>query len=94
MEKHEKELMQPSAHTLTIEGRRRMCITGVLDVESFQEDEMTVVTQAGTLTVWGEGLKLGKLNPEDGQVLLEGNIATIEYEQPEPERRSFFFRHK
>lgn len=94
MEKREKDLTQPSAHSLLIEGRRRMRITGVLDVESFQEDEMTVVTQAGLLTVWGEGLKLGKLNPEDGQVLLEGNIASIEYEQPEPERRSIFFRRK
>lgn len=94
MEKHEKELSKPSAHTLLIEGRRRMRITGVIDVESFQEDEMTVVTQAGALTVWGEGLKLGKLNPEEGQVLLEGNIASIEYEQPEPERRSLFFRRK
>jgi sporulation protein YabP len=94
MEKREKELMQPSAHSVTIEGRRRMRITGVIDVESFQEDEMTVITQAGALTVWGEGLKLGKLNPEDGQVLLEGNIVSIEYEQPEPERRSFFFRKK
>ena len=94
MEKHEKELMQPSAHSLTIEGRRRMRITGVLDVESFQEDELTVITQAGALTVWGEGLKLGKLNPEDGQVLLEGNIASIEYEQAQPERRPFFFRRK
>ena len=94
MEKREKERIEPSAHTLLIEGRRRMRITGVLDVESFQEDEMTVITQAGTLTVWGEGLKLGKLNPEDGQVLLEGDIVSIEYEQPEPERRSLFFKRK
>ena len=94
MEKREKELMQPSAHSVTIEGRRRMRITGVIDVESFQEDEMTVQTQAGLLTIWGEELKLGKLNPEDGQVLLEGNIASIEYEQPVPERKPFFFRRK
>ena len=92
MEKREKDLTQPSAHSVTIEGKRRMRITGVIDVESFQEDEMTVVTQAGALTVLGEGLKLGKLNPEDGQVLLEGNIVSIEYEQAEPDRRPFFFR--
>ncbi len=55
---------------------------------------MTVITQAGTLTIWGDGLKLGKLNPEDGQVLLEGNIASIEYEQTEPERKAFFFKRK
>ncbi|MBQ4423008.1 MAG: YabP/YqfC family sporulation protein [Clostridia bacterium] len=94
MEKREKDLMRPAAHSVLIEGRRKMRITGVVDVESFQDDEMTVLTQAGALTVWGENLKLGKLNPEDGQVLLEGEIASIEYEQPEPERRRFFFRRK
>ena len=55
---------------------------------------MTVLTQAGALTVWGDGLKLGKLNPEDGHVVLEGDIISIEYEQPEPERRSIFSRRK
>ena len=94
MEKQEKQLMQVAAHTVLIEGRRRVRITGVKEVESFQEDELTVQTQAGLLSIWGEELKLGKLNPEDGQVLLEGNIASIEYEQPEPERRSLFFRRK
>lgn len=94
MEKQEKQLMQVAAHTVLIEGRRRVRITGVKEVESFQEDELTVQTQAGLLSIWGEELKLGKLNPEDGQVLLEGNITSIEYEQPEPERRSLFFRRK
>lgn len=94
MEKQEKQLMQVAAHTVLIEGRRRVRITGIKEVESFQEDELTVQTQAGVLSIWGEELKLGKLNPEDGQVLLEGNITSIEYEQPEPERRPLFFRRK
>lgn len=94
MEQKNKELAQSSAHTIVIEGKRRMRITGVTDVESFQDDEMTVITTVGTLTVWGDSLKLGKLNPEDGQVLLEGDIVTIEYEQPQPERRPFLFRRK
>ena len=91
MEYRDTDLSAAVPHTLLIEGRRRMRITGVLDVERFFEDEMTVRTEAGVLTVWGENLKLGK---EDGQVLLEGNIVSIEYEQPEPERRSIFSRKK
>ena len=94
MEQKQTELARRAAHTIVIEGKRLMRITGVTDVESFQEDEMTVQTSVGALTVWGEGLKLGKLNPEDGQVLLEGDIVTIEYEQPQPERRPFLFRRK
>ena len=94
MERKATELAPNTAHTILIENRRRMRITGIVDVESFQEDEMTVLTQAGALTIWGDGLKLGKLNPEDGQVLLEGDIISIEYEQPQPERKSFLFRRK
>ena len=94
MERKSTELSVNASHTVLIEGRRRMRITGVVEVERFFEDEMTVQTDAGALTVWGEGLKLGKLNPEDGQVLLEGNIASVEYEQPEPERKPFLFRRR
>ena len=94
MERKNTELSVNAPHTVLIEDRRRMRITGVVEVERFFEDEMTVRTDAGSLTVWGEGLKLGRLNPDDGQVLLEGEIVSIEYEQPEPERRPLFFRRK
>ena len=94
MERKSTDLSVNATHTVLIEGRRRMRITGVVEVERFFEDELTVETEVGALTVWGEGLKLGKLNPDDGQVLLEGEIVSIEYEQPEPERRPLFFRRK
>ncbi len=94
MERKSTDLSVNATHTVLIEGRRRMRITGVVEVERFFEDELTVETEVGALTVWGEGLKLGRLNPDDGQVLLEGEIVSIEYEQPEPERRPLFFRRK
>lgn len=94
MEHKSTDLSVNATHTVLIEGRRRMRITGVVEVERFFEDELTVETEVGALTVWGEGLKLGRLNPDDGQVLLEGEIVSIEYEQPEPERRPLFFRRK
>ena len=94
MERKSTDLSVNATHTVLIEGRRRMRITGVVEVERFFEDELTVETEVGALTIWGEGLKLGRLNPDDGQVLLEGEIVSIEYEQPEPERRPLFFRRK
>ncbi len=83
---------QGTAHNVLIEARKHIRITGVIDVESFQEDEATVLAQAGTLTIWGNNLRLGKLNPDDGQVILEGELVSLEYEQPEPEHRSLFRR--
>ena len=39
----------PDAHQITIEGQRHARITGVVDVESFQEEEAAILTEAGML---------------------------------------------
>ena len=83
---------QRDAHCVVIEGRRRVRITGVIDVESFHEDEATILTQAGAVTIWGANMKLGKLDPDDGQVLLDGDVLSLEYEQPEQHKRFSLFR--
>ncbi len=80
------------AHAILIEDRTHVRITGVIDVESFHEDEATVRTSAGTLTLWGEGMKLGKLDPDAGQILLDGTVLSLEYEQPQPQKRFSLFR--
>lgn len=92
MEKKQTDLTHyaSGAHCVTIEGRKHIRITGVIDVESFHEEEATILTQGGALTLWGNHLRLGKLNPDDGQVILEGELISLEYEQPVPERRSLF----
>ena len=96
MEKKQSDLSahKGGVHTVFIEERKRIRITGVIEVESFHEDETTILTQAGELTVWGSDMRLGKLNPEDGQVVLEGELMSLEYEQPAPERRFSLFRRK
>lgn len=81
-----------TAHSVVIEGRKHIRITGVIDIESFHEEEATILTHGGTLTLFGSNLRLGKLNPDDGQVVLEGELLSLEYEQPAPERRFLFGR--
>ena len=73
------------AHAILIEDRTHVRITGVIDVESFHEDEATVRTSAGTLTLWGE-------DPDAGQILLDGTVLSLEYEQPQPQKRFSLFR--
>ena len=48
----------PDAHQITIEGQRHARITGVVDVESFHEQEAAILTEAGMLILSGEELKL------------------------------------
>ena len=98
MEQKQGELMKPrlQSHCLIVEGRRHVRITGVIEVAAFQEEEAMIVTQAGVLCLFGSELHLGKLDPEEGQVLLDGNIVAMEYQESEPEKRGLFaaFRGK
>lgn len=68
-------------HGLTLEGRQKAVITGVEAVDSFNEQMVVLSTSAGTLTLLGEGLHVSRLNLEDGQLLVDGVIAALEYDE-------------
>ncbi|MEL7602635.1 MAG: sporulation protein YabP [Bacillota bacterium] len=80
------------AHSVHIDNRCRTNITGVSDVESFNEQEIILQTEAGGLRIEGEGLHLSKLNLDDGQVAIEGEVYAMEYEPTVPEHRGLFSR--
>ena len=79
----------PEAHEIVIEGQRRARITGVVDVESFHEEEAAILTEAGLLVLSGTELKLTRLDPDSGQIIVDGRILSLEYEQPSPHRGLF-----
>lgn len=68
-------------HGLTLEGRQKAIITGVEDVDSFNEQMVVLATTAGTLTLMGEQLHVSRLNLEEGQLSVEGEIAALEYDE-------------
>jgi len=91
-ERREMEVakMRPRAHSIHIDNRMRISVTGVVDVESFNEQEVMLLTEAGPLNIAGVNLHLSKLNLEDGQICIEGEILALDYEPPEAERRGLF----
>ena len=68
-------------HGLTLEGRQKAVITGVEEVDSFNEQMVVLATTAGTLTLMGQQLHVSHLSLEDGQLLVEGEIAALEYDE-------------
>jgi len=83
-----------AGHVITIEERRRMVLSGVSDVESFNESEVCVVTEFGRLSVMGQGLHIIKLNLDEGQVIVEGLLEAMEYDDPAPKSRGLFGRKR
>lgn len=66
-------------HTLTLVGRSTATITGVEDVECFNEQIVVLRTPLGALTLSGEGLNISQLDLGDGRLIVDGEIAAIEY---------------
>ncbi|MDO4573481.1 MAG: sporulation protein YabP [Clostridia bacterium] len=92
MERKETEIgrMRARAHSIHIDNRMRTSITGVMDVLSFNEQEVMLMTEAGGLNIVGSGMHLSRLNLEDGQICIEGELMALDYEAEEGERRGLF----
>lgn len=68
-------------HALSLSERKKLTVTGALEVVSFDETFVVMKTVLGILTVHGEHLQLKQLNPDGGNVTVEGEISALSYEQ-------------
>jgi sporulation protein YabP len=66
-------------HTLILTKRERVEITGVCEVESFDEQYVLLQTDSGELTLEGEGLHVGTLDISRGIVHVQGHITALLY---------------
>ncbi len=80
------------SHSIHIENRELVSITGVKDVGSFNETEIILMTDGGGLTVEGNDLHITKLNLDDGQIIVEGQLIALEYDDMPVQKGSLFSR--
>lgn len=71
-------------HRLTLDERTRLTVTGVEEVVSFHEEEVTVRTVKGLLILRGEGLKVDKLEKTSGELSVSGLVTDLSYEEAGP----------
>ena len=84
--------MPQAGHRLELIGREQLTISGVEDVERFDETGIIMSTAAGTLVVTGEDLHIGKLSLDGGELHVDGRIDAVSYEDGGQERQGFFRR--
>lgn len=80
----------PPAHNLIVESRSKATVSGVVDVESFDENEIIMATTMGVLFLRGTGLRIERLSLDTGDVAIEGSIDRFEYEDQIREQGGFF----
>lgn len=69
-----------SSQNIVLENRKKLVISGVKDVDSFDENIISMLTTLGNLTVKGHKLKINNFSAESGDVSIEGNINNIIYD--------------
>ncbi len=67
-------------HTVILEGREKLTISGVVDVQSFNEEQVLLETVRGMLVVRGQGLHVERLQLEAGELIVEGEVGLVEYD--------------
>ena len=73
-------------HSLNLEKRNKLTISGATDVECFDENEIIIHTTQGVLIVSGAGIHMEKLNTDSGDVVVFGKINALKYEDTKPMR--------
>lgn len=81
MLEEKKSAARELPHNLTLENRSKLCISGVVDVDTFDEAKIVLFTQEETLEIEGYDLHINKLNVENGELMIEGEIVSILYTQ-------------
>ena len=70
-----------TGHSLQLQERQKLTVTGVTEVVSFDESAVVLHTQLGLLVVQGAGLQLKTLSVEGGQVAVEGQVSALVYQE-------------
>ena len=71
--------MEKGRNNIIVENRERANISGVCEVISFDEREVSMNTTQGRLTLLGEGLHVEKLNLDIVEIAVTGRIDGFEY---------------
>ena len=75
----ESKMPKTHNHKLVINNRKTSLVTGVLDVLSFDLNEILLETDQGMLMVKGTDMHVNRLSLEKGEVDLSGNIDSVAY---------------
>lgn len=89
---NDRSMISAAAHRLELAGREHLLVSGVEDVERFDETGIVMSTTAGLLVITGEDLHIGKLSLDGGELSVDGRIDSLSYEEHPRSSGGFFSR--
>ena len=79
-------------HNIILEDRKKLVLSGITDVESFEDDAIQLKTSLGDLTIRGAGLKMESFISEAGDLTVNGNVYAMVYTNDSSKKQSFVSR--
>ena len=69
----------PRTHKLSMDNRKRLTLTGIKDVVSFDLTQILLESTLGMIHIKGSDIKVTRLSLEKGEVDIEGTVDSIVY---------------
>ncbi len=75
----DKDIINNYTHSITLNERKNVMITGVKKIDSFDDEEFLLETNMGYIVIKGQGLEIVKLDTYQGNVSIKGKINSLTY---------------
>ncbi len=70
-----------NSHNIILENRCKISMSGVEKVENFDDNEISLLTNLGELTIKGNNLHISKMDVETGEMAVDGKIIGLVYNE-------------
>ena len=77
-------------NNIILKDRKELSVSGVTDMDSFDETTVIAYTDLGELTISGTDIHIEKLNIDTGELVITGKISSLTYLDQTPKSTSFF----
>ena len=75
----DKDIISSYNHSITLNERKNITITGVKKIDSFDDEEFLLETNMGYIVIKGQELEIIKLDTYQGNVSIKGKINSLNY---------------
>ena len=81
-------------HQVTLTNRKELFIEGVKSIQSFDSSEFLIETIMGYMVIKGKGLMLGKMDNDNEELFIKGEVSGFEYVNPSKDKNNQSFIKK
>ncbi len=86
-----KEISTNLTHSLSVSERKNIIISGVVKIDSFDNEEFLIETVQGYMNIKGENLEVVKLDTYQGNITIKGKIDSLAYIDEDTKKESSVF---